>query len=111
MLAISDALRALPQTRTSEALPLIVGLAELSVVYLIIASALDAEGVIRLDGQDSFALIHYPADMKFYPEKLVVRQKDIYHRLNFEKPAPDGTIEIKAELFRKVSDPKPQSEK
>ena len=69
------------------------------------------DGVIRLDGQDSYALIHYPADMQFYPEKLVVRQKDIYHRLNFEKTAPDGTIVIKAELFRKVSDSKKQSGK
>ena len=69
------------------------------------------DGVIRLDGQDSYALIRYPADMKFYPEKLVIRQEEVFHRLNFEKAAPQGTIEIEVELFKKESDPKSTPEK
>ena len=60
------------------------------------------DGVIRLDGLTSYALIHYPPELQFRAEKLSVRRNDIYHRLNFEKNAPEGTIEIRVEFHKKT---------
>ena len=62
------------------------------------------DGVIRLDGKDSYALISYPADLKFHVQELKVRGKEIFHRLNFEKEGESGTIDIQVELFKKHSD-------
>ena len=60
------------------------------------------DGVIRLDGKNSYALIHYPKDLKFYSDTLIVRRKEVFHRLNFEKDAPNGTIEIQVDFHRKT---------
>ena len=60
------------------------------------------DGVIRLEGKDSYALLHYhPAELKFSADDLLVRRKETYHRLNFEKAGAAGVIEIKVELFKK----------
>ena len=58
--------------------------------------------MIRLDGLTSYALIHYPPELQFRAEKLSVRRNEIYHRLNFEKNAPEGTIEIRVEFHKKT---------
>lgn len=59
------------------------------------------DGVIRLDGQKSYVLIHYPAELKFSADDLLVRRKERFHRLNFEKAGTKGSLEIHVELYRK----------
>jgi len=60
------------------------------------------DGMIRLDGKNSYALLRYPKELHFYAEQLTVRRKEIYHRLNFEKKAPAGIIEIQVEFHKKT---------
>ncbi len=56
---------------------------------------------IRLDGESSYALIHYPEDVRFSEEKLLVRRKENYTRLNFAREGASGTIRMEVELFLK----------
>lgn len=60
------------------------------------------DGVIRVDGRDGYVLIHYPKELKFYAQTMLVRRKETFHRLNFEKAGKKGTLEIKVELYKKA---------
>ncbi len=56
---------------------------------------------IRLDGKNSYALIHFPKDLKFSADTLMVRRKEKFNRLNFAKEIPEGKIRMEVELFPK----------
>ena len=58
-------------------------------------------GVIRIDGQNAYALIRYPKDMKFQADVLTIRRTEKFNRLSIEKNAASGVIEMEIRLFRK----------
>ncbi len=59
------------------------------------------DNTIRLDGQNSYALIRYPKDIRFSAETLTVRRKEKFTRLNFTRDGNSGEIKMEVELFRK----------
>ncbi len=56
---------------------------------------------IRLEGESSYALLHFPEGVKFSTETLLVRRKENYSRLNFAKEGSSGVIRIEVEFFSK----------
>ncbi len=58
---------------------------------------------IRLDGQDSYALITFPSGVEFKSETVTVRRTEKVSRLLFEKNGAAGKLAIEVRLFKKVN--------
>ena len=57
--------------------------------------------VVRIDGKEAYCLITVPRNMKIRKETLVVRKKEKYTRLSFERPGRSGKIRIQARFYLK----------
>ena len=56
---------------------------------------------VRIDGKEAYCLITVPKGMKIRQETMIVRKKEKYTRLSFEKPGRAGTIRIQARFYLK----------